>query len=58
MLTSLEEQITKYEAETQEKVVLIERKKRRGEELKEEIMEVKAKNEIERDQYIKQFDTL
>jgi uncharacterized coiled-coil DUF342 family protein len=58
MLASLEEQITKYEAETQEKVVLIERKKRRGEELKEEIIEVKAKNEIERDQYIKQFDTL
>jgi hypothetical protein len=39
-------------------MVLIERKKKRAEELKEEIIEIKSKNEIERDQYIKQFDTL
>jgi hypothetical protein len=58
MLTSLEEQINKYEEETQDKMVLIERKKKRAEELKEEIIEIKSKNEIERDQYIKQFDTL
>lgn len=44
MLSSLEEQIAKYESETQEKLVLIERKKKRAEELKEEIIEIKSKN--------------
>lgn len=44
MLASLEEQIGKYETETQEKLVLIERKKKRAEELKEEIIEIKSKN--------------
>ena len=48
MLTSLEEQIGEYEAESQEKLQLIERKKRRAEELKEEIAEIKSKNEVER----------
>ena len=58
MLSSLEQQIQKYEAETQQKLGLIQTKKRRAEELKEEIVQIKSKNEIERDQYIKQFDTL
>lgn len=44
MLTSLEEQIGKYETETQEKLILIDRKKKRAEELKEEIIEIKSKN--------------
>jgi len=37
---------------------LIEQKKKRAEELKEEIVMIKSKNEIERDQYLKQFDSL
>jgi chromosome segregation ATPase len=55
MLGSLEQQIQKYEEESQNKLVMIESKKRRAEEVKEEIVRIKEKNEMERDQYIKQF---
>lgn len=58
MLGALEEQIGKYEEESQQKIALIEQKKKRAEELKEEIVMIKSKNEIERDQYLKQFDSL
>jgi coiled-coil domain-containing protein 63/114 len=39
-------------------LISIEHKKRRAEDLREEIVQIKAKNEVERDQYIKQFETL
>ena len=41
MLNSLQEQIKRYEGESQEKLGLIELKKRRAEELKEEIVHIK-----------------
>jgi len=44
MLSSLEEQIKRHEAESQEKLLLIDRKKRRAEDLKDEIIQIKAKN--------------
>lgn len=58
MLAALEEQVARHQTEAQEKLQLIDRKRRRAEELKEEIVEVKAKNEAERDQYMRQFDSL
>jgi hypothetical protein len=44
MLSSLEEQIKRHETESQEKLLLIEKKKRRAEDLKEEIIQIKSKN--------------
>ena len=44
MLSSLEEQIKRYDSESQQKLILIENKKKRAEELKDEIIQIKSKN--------------
>ena len=46
MLSSLEQQISRYENESQQKLISIDNKKKRAEELKEEIVHIKTKNEI------------
>lgn len=45
MQISLEEQIQKFEVESKQKIDLIDKKKKRAEELKEEIIQIKSKNE-------------